>query len=111
MHDLCCVVAHIVTKRINAHGGERVQHLDYPIEATSDREPSEQLVLGGPALARKHAAIANYDELKREIERRSAGMNLSDLGRETLHPARCLEDVAEGFGASSRSTRNTAGCV
>ena len=98
LHDLCCVVAHIVTKRINAHGGERVQHLDYPIEATSDREPSEQLVLGGPALARKHAAIANYDELKREIERRSAGMNLSDLGRETLHPARCLEMWPKDLG-------------
>jgi hypothetical protein len=90
LHDLCCVVAHVAVRRINARGG-RVQHLDYPIEAAADHEPCERLALDGPALARKHAAIANYEELQREVERRSAGMNLDDLGHETLHPARCLE--------------------
>jgi hypothetical protein len=97
LHDLCCVVAYSATNRINARGGH-AQHLDYPIETVSDREPEERLELDAAALARKHGAIANYDELRREIERRSAGMNLSDLGRETLHPARCLEMWPKDLG-------------
>jgi hypothetical protein len=97
LHDLCCVVGHAVTHRINARGG-RAQHLDYPIEAKSDRALGEQLTLDGPALARKHAAISNYEELQREIERRSAGMNLGDLGHETLHAARCLEMWPQHLG-------------
>ena len=97
LHDLCCVVAHVAASRINARGG-RVQHLDYPIEAAADREPCERLALDGPALARKHAAISHYEELQREVERRSAGMNLDDLGHETLHPARCPEMWPQELG-------------
>jgi len=91
LHDLCCVVAHVATGRINGRGGKPVQHLEYPIEAESDRPSGQRLTLDGPALARKHTAVANYEELKNEIERRSSGMNLDDLGRETLHMARCSE--------------------
>jgi hypothetical protein len=91
LHDLCCVLAHIVACQASARGSGFVQHLDYPIEASSDRRPEMLLQLDQAALARKHAVIANYEGLRREVERRGAGMNLEDLGRETLHPARCLE--------------------
>lgn len=89
LHDLCCVVAHVATGLINGRGGNPVRHLEYPIEAEANRMPEQRLILDGGALARKRAAIASYEELAREIERRSAGMNLDDLGRETLHAARC----------------------
>jgi hypothetical protein len=98
LHDLCCVVAHIAARHTNARAAGRALHLDYPIEAGSDRRPEVLLQLDQAALARKHAAIANYEELQREVERRSAGMNLADLGHETLHPARCSEMWPENLG-------------
>ena len=94
----CCVVAHVAASRINARGG-RVHISDYPIERrrTANRVNGSRSN-GARAPRASTRTIANYDELKREIERRSVGMNLDDLGRETLHPARCRDMWPQQLG-------------
>ena len=85
MHDLCSCLAQNVSEQLP--GSDTVELLTYPIERPEmlRAAPAYTYALDDEALRRKLAAVADYDELTSEVERRRLG-GIENLAVERLFP-------------------------
>lgn len=86
-HDVCCLVAHVVTQLTARRSGRRVTHLAFPLVGAPGAPGPGQgvmLALDEAALDRKIAAARDYVELRRDVDAALAAYGSPAFGTETL---------------------------
>jgi len=78
MHDLCHALARGVSHGVARAGGGEVELLDFPNERPELKttRPAHALRVPDDAVSRKAAAVASYDALATEVERRTGDADL-----------------------------------